>query len=133
MSRCLTRRTALLAAALTVALPLAAVSQTTVFRTLPKESLRGELVVLSADAATLNGQPVAIAHNPRIRNDRNRLVRPSALEGVKLQANYTLDNRGELREIWVLNDDELSRPWPKSAEEAAKWVYNPIQRIWIKP
>lgn len=133
MSRCLTRRAALLAAALTVAAPAAALAQTSVFRTLPPGSLRGELVVLSAEAALLNGQPARIAHNPRIRNDRNRLVRPSALEGVKLQANYTLDNRGELRDIWVLTEDELGQLWPKTPDEAAKWAYHPIQRIWIKP
>lgn len=101
-------------------------------RTLPQTSLRGELVLTNPPQVTLNGQPDRLAPGSRIRGQNNMLVMPGAAIGRKLIVNYTRESYGLLMDIWVLRDDELVQRWPKTAEEAAKWSFDPLNRTWTK-
>jgi hypothetical protein len=56
------------------------------------------------------------------------------LLGRKLVVHYTLDGFGELRDVWLLSDDEAKRqPWPKTAAEAQAWSFDPVNQRWSKP
>ena len=118
-------------AALALALPLLVSAQ--MQRQFPAKALRGELQITQAPDALLNGQAVRLAPGARIRGGDNLLVMSGAITGVKAPVVYTIDTYGLLIDIWLLRDDETSKLWPTTPEEAAKWSFDPIAQIWIKP
>lgn len=102
-------------------------------RKFPKTALRGELVLTRPPAVTLNGKDARLAPGARIRGENNMLIMWGAAVGRKLPVIYTLDTYGLLMDVWVLRPDEKAARWPKTTEEAAKWVYNPLSQTWSKP
>lgn len=127
MPRCLSM--ALAAAALAV--PALACAQFT--RTLPTDSLRGEVTFGQPPEVLLNGQPMRLAPGARIRDAQNMLALSGTLMGQKHKVNYTVDSYGLLFNVWILRADELARRWPSTPNEAATWTYDPINFAWIKP
>ena len=127
MPRCLSM--ALAAAALAV--PVLSCAQ--VARTMPMDSLRGEVTFGQPPEVLLNGQPMRLAPGARIRDPQNMLVLSGALVGQKLKVNYTVDPYGLLFNVWILRADELAKRWPSTPKEAATWTYDPINFAWIKP
>ena len=127
MPRCLS--TALALAALAV--PALTCAQVT--RTLPMDSLRGEVTFGQPPEVLLNGQPMRLAPGARIRDAQNMVVLSGALAGQKLKVNYTVDPYGLLFNVWILHPEELARRWPATPKEAATWTYDPINFTWIKP
>lgn len=124
-------RCALLICALS--LSLAATAQS-VQRNFPATALRGELTVLTPPEILLNGQPARLAPGARIKGGNNLLVMSGAIVGQKLAVNYTIDTYGLVKDVWLLRADEAARkPWPKTANEAATWVFDPIAQTWSKP
>ncbi len=118
-------------AALALSVPLLVAAQ--VVRPIPTQSLRGEMVFGQPPEVLLNGQVVRLAPGARIKDPHNMLVLSGALVGQKVIANYTADPYGLLMDVWVLNERELAKPWPKTPEEAATWVYDLVSQTWIKP
>lgn len=116
-------------AAVVIAAPACAQVQ----RNFPQNALRGSIAVGEAPAITLNGEPARLAPGARIRNQNNLLETPAALLGQKFAAHYTLDLGGLVNQVWILRADELARrPWPETAEQAARWEFDPAEQAWTR-
>jgi hypothetical protein len=102
-------------------------------RKLSPQSLRGELQVVAAPEALLNGQGVRLAPGARIRGQDNMLVMSGRAAGQKLTVNYTADTYGLLMEVWILRPEEIAQRWPKTLEEASTWLFEPQTQTWTKP
>jgi hypothetical protein len=102
-------------------------------RDLPLTSLRGEAVFGQPPDVLLNKQPVRLAPGARIRGQNNMLVLSGSLVGQKQTVNYTIDHYGLLKDVWLLREEEADSPWPKTPEDAAKWAWDPVRKVWIKP
>lgn len=140
MPRCLKTVTARLAVAMPLLMPLMmslpasqAHAQADRAIPVPVQSLRGEVVFGQPPEVTLNGKPARLAPGVRIKGPDNLIVMSGALAGRKLTVNYVADTYGLLMNIWLLTPLELKQPWPKTPEEAAKWTYDPIAHVWVKP
>lgn len=101
-------------------------------RSFPPTALKGELVLTQPPAATLNGKEARLAPGARLRGQNNLLLMWNTAVGQKLPVIYTRDSYGLLMDIWVLRPDEVKAHWPKTPEEAAKWVYDPLSKTWSK-
>ncbi len=122
-------RCALLALALSV--PLAAPAQ--VQRNFPQSALRGEIAIVNPPDVLLNRQPARLAPGARLRGPDNLLMMSGALAGQRFIANYTIDTTGLVKDVWVLREDEARRPWPKTAQDAARLRFDPVAQTWSKP
>lgn len=120
-------------AALALAVPVLAQAQNITQRQFPANSLRGELQITQPPEALLNGQPVRLAPGARIRGGDNLLVLSGAIQGQKYPVIYTIDTYGLLINVWLLREDEAGKLWPKTAEEAASWTFDPVAQTWTKP
>jgi hypothetical protein len=96
--------------------------------------LRGELQLTNPPEAQLNGGPIRLSPGARIRNRANLIQLSGSLLGQKLLVNYTLDPAGDLFEVWILTDDELTKtPWPTTREQALSWVFDSATQRWSRP
>lgn len=120
-------------AALALAVPVLAQAQNITQRQFPANSLRGELQITQPPDALLNGQPVRLAPGARIRGGDNLLVMSGAIQGQKYPVIYMIDTYGLLINVWLLREDEAGKLWPKTAEEAASWTFDPVAQTWTKP
>lgn len=102
---------------------------------IPANTLRGEITFGLPPEIVLNGK-VATRLSPasRIRGQSNTLVMSGNLGGQTHLVNYNVDGQtGLVNDVWLLTAAEASRLWPTTAEEAAKWVFDPISQSWSKP
>jgi len=98
------------------------------------DALRGELLLTNPPEAQLNGEPIRLAPGVRIRNRSNMIQLSGSLLGQRLIVNYTLDPTGELFDVWILTDAELSKkPWPTTREQALSWVFDSALQRWSRP
>ena len=140
MTRCaalLSRRTFVVLAAIASALA-SAVMSTSAFaqlqRNFPATALRGEIVVQQPPQVLLNGRDARLAPGSRIRDENNLLVMSGALAQRRALVHYTLDASGLLFEVWLLTPQEASKqPWPRSPDEAGKWVFDAVGQSWSRP
>jgi hypothetical protein len=103
-------------------------------RPFPATALRGEIAVQQPPALLLNGRPARLAPGARIRGADNLMMTTAMLAGQRLTVHYTLDNAGELAEIWLLTAAERARvPWPATPEQAATWRFDPLAQTWTRP
>ncbi len=132
--RALRACTGLMAAALaTLGLaPLPAQAQ--VQRLFPYQALRGEMVFTAPPAVTLNGQATQLAPGAHIRDTQNMGVSYGTLEGRKATVNYTVDQLGQPKEVWLLTPEELARkPWPRTEAERSTWQFDYVSQTWTRP
>lgn len=103
-------------------------------RNFPATALRGEIVVVSPPEITLNGRPSRLSPGSRIRGQDNMLTMSGAIVGRRLIVNYTTDLGGSVHDVWVLRPEEVRmRPWPRTAAEAAEWIFDPVAQTWSRP
>jgi hypothetical protein len=124
---------ALLAVALACAAAAApAVAQ--VQRVFPASALRGEIVFGQPPEIELNGGPARLAPGARIRNEQNMLELSGGLAGRRAVVHYTVEaSSGLLMDVWLLRPDEAARrPWPRTADEAARWTFDPVAQTWSR-
>jgi hypothetical protein len=114
-------------------LAVSAHAQLAVQRGFPAKALRGTLAVVAAPEVVLNGQPARLAPGARVRDTNNLIVQSGALGNTRLVVNYTRDLDGLLREVWVLRPEEVARPWPTTAQEAASLLFDPVAQTWSRP
>jgi len=132
MQRCAPRAAAF-AAALALASSLTLPAWAQMQRRFPANALRGEAVFHPAPGIQINGQAAQLAPGARIRNTDNLIVMPASLVGGKAEVHYTVDNLGMVKDVWILTTEERAKqPWPKTAQEAATWVFNPDGQSWSK-
>ncbi|MET0381983.1 MAG: hypothetical protein ABW032_01030 [Burkholderiaceae bacterium] len=109
--------------------PLAAAA-----RNFPATALRGKLALTNPPDVVLNGRPARLSAAMRIHGVDNMLVMTGGLPPGTYLVDYTLDSTGLIYEIWILTAQEAAvGPWPRSAEEAAAWRFDPIGQAWTKP
>jgi hypothetical protein len=103
-------------------------------RAFPQNAMRGALVMSAPPEVALNGQPARLAPGARIRNQNNMLEMSGALIGQRLLVNYTLENGGLVKDVWILRTEEAAvRPWPTTLEELQTWSFDPAAQVWTKP
>lgn len=111
-----------------------AVAQDQEMRRFPQNSLRGLIMFGEPPMVRLNDELTRLSPGARIRGTNNLLLLSGTLTGVKSAVNYTLDNTGQLKDVWLLRDEELARkPWPSTPQEAAQWNFDAGNQIWSKP
>jgi len=124
----------MLRCAFALLLALAAALPAHAQRVFQQNALRGELVITQPPEALLNGKPARLSPGARIRNPSNMIQLSGSLLGQKLAVNYTLDPAGELRDVWILTDAELTKkPWPTTPEQAQNWVFDSAMQSWRRP
>lgn len=102
-------------------------------RPFPANALRGALVVTQPPEAQLNGLGARLSPGSRIRGADNMVQMSGSLVGQRLLVHYTLDPSGLVHDVWILTPDEARRqPWPGSADEARRWVFNPAAQTWAR-
>ncbi|MFN3415435.1 MAG: hypothetical protein ACK4ZD_03875 [Caldimonas sp.] len=109
---------------------LVAQAQAVVARQFPATALRGEMVFGQPPEVVLNGQPARMVPASRIRGTNNLLLLSGSLVGAKAVVHYTLDPQGFVKDVWILREDELKKPWPRTPEEARTWRFEPISQTW---
>ena len=103
-------------------------------RLFENNALRGELLVTAPPEARLNGKPVRLSPGVRIRNQQNMIQLSGTLLEQRMLVNYTLDGMGQIREVWLLTEEEARRwPWPRTLEESQRWQFDPTLQRWMKP
>jgi hypothetical protein len=108
-------------------------AQELVRRAFPAQALRGAVVITAPPELLLNGQPARLSPGARIRGSNNLITQSAGLVGAKLLVNYTLDGQGLVHELWVLRPDEAETPWPRTPQEAARLVFDPVAQTWSRP
>jgi hypothetical protein len=103
-------------------------------RQFPQNALRGQIAFGQPPQIALNGESRRLAPGARIRAANNMIVLSGSLVGSQWPAHYTVDPQGEIKDVWILRDDELAnQPWPSNAIEAASWVFDPAAQRWTRP
>jgi hypothetical protein len=127
--RCFTLGLAMLIGAASIAQ-----AQDQAMRRFPQNALRGVITFGEPPLVRLNDELTRLAPGARIRGTNNLLLLSGTLAGLKSAVNYTLDNTGQLKDVWLLRDEETARkPWPSTPQEAAQWNFDAGNQIWSKP
>jgi hypothetical protein len=114
-------------------LSLAAAAPAQTSRPFPATALRGWLTVVQPPEVQLNGQPARLSPGSRIRGADNMVHLSGSLVGYKLLVHYTLEPSGLVHDVWILTPEEAARkPWPATAEEAQRWLFNPAAQTWTR-
>jgi len=123
-----------LGAALLIGAASIAQAQDLPMRRFPQTALRGVITFGEPPVVLLNDDWVRLSPGARIRGTNNLLVLSGTLVGVKAAVNYTLDNAGQLKDVWLLRNEETARkPWPSTPQEAEQWNFDAGNQIWSKP
>ena len=85
-------------------------------RQFPKETKRGELVVLTAPEIAMDSKADRMSPAVRIRDANNNLVLSGTLANQRLVVNYVRDNTGLVHNVWVLNAEEIKQKMPGQPE-----------------
>lgn len=86
--------------------PDAAAQQTV--RQFPVAAKRGNMTVTAPPQVLINGRTEQLAPGARIYGLTNTLVMSGTLVGKTMIVNYTRENQGLIREVWLLNQAEAS-------------------------
>ena len=118
MNRCTPHSLAILAALAASALLSGCATGSTgaisAVRQFPAAALRGEIVVTTPPAITLDGKPDRLSPGSRIRGTDNMLVMSSALANQSAVVNYLREPTGNVHEVWILNPEEIKLKRPNS-------------------
>jgi len=102
-------------------------------RFFPPQTLRGEMVVTQSPDVLVNGQPGRLSPGARIRGDTNLLVMSGSITGQKNIVHYTLNEGGQVKDVWLLNPVELAnKVWPRTVQESATWLFEPGTQTWTR-
>ncbi|MBW0169264.1 MAG: hypothetical protein ACT6SF_02295 [Hydrogenophaga sp.] len=114
MNRCRFVHTALLglSSALLLALAPAAAHAQAVQRNFPAKALRGSMVVVQPPLVAMDDRPTRFSPGARILDTRNNLVMSATLVNQELVVNYTLDQRGQVHQVWLLTEAEAKEKRP---------------------
>jgi hypothetical protein len=77
-------------------------------RTIPADAERAQIRHVQENIVELNGQRALLAPGAQIRDASNRVIVPTALPSAAL-VKYRLDDKGQVREVWILTPEEAAR------------------------
>ena len=75
-------------------------------RSFPPGTLRGEMTFVNTAQVVLDGKATRLSPGTRIRTAQNMMAMSAALTGQTYAVNYTRDGMGDLREVWILTQQE---------------------------
>jgi hypothetical protein len=75
-------------------------------RDFPAKALRGSMVVVQPPLVAMDDRPTRFSAGARILDSSNKLVRPATLVNQERVVNYTLDQRGQVHQVWLLTEAE---------------------------
>lgn len=81
-------------------------------REFPAKALRGSMVVTQPPLVAMDDRPTRFAPGARILDTSNKLVRSATLINQELVVNYTLDQRGQVHQVWLLTEAEAKEKRP---------------------
>jgi hypothetical protein len=133
MTRCDWLAATMVAAVLALSAP--AHAQQKLARNFPQNALRGTIVFGAPPAIELNGHDAQLAPGARIKTADNLLALTGTVAGNKAVVNYTVEQiTGLVKDVWILRPEEIAnKPWPRNAEEASEWRFDPVTQTWTKP
>ncbi|MDR7095895.1 hypothetical protein [Hydrogenophaga laconesensis] len=92
---------------LTAALvPIHSAQAQAVQRSFPAKALRGTMVVSQPPLLTMDDRATRFAPGARILDSQNKIVMSATLINQEVVVNYTLDQRGQVHQVWVLTEAE---------------------------
>lgn len=103
---------ALLAAV--VALPLLAGA-----RPFPADIKRGRMTPGYYPDLTIDGKPRKLSPAARIFNQDNTIEMPASLRGSGMLVYYTEDANGDIKDVWILTDEEAAQDMPAPAAKGS--------------
>lgn len=78
-------------------------------RTLPENTIKGVLRVVSPTDAVLDGKPVLLAPGVQIRDPFNLVVLPGQIREL-VPVRYQMDMSGAISKVWILSQREAAQP-----------------------
>jgi hypothetical protein len=97
--------TALLAATLALACAMPAIAD----RNFPQQAVRGDMKAYAYPSMKIGDIVYRLSPGSRIYNQQNLIIMPASLQVQTAPVMYTLDIRGDLASVWLLNADEAAR------------------------
>jgi hypothetical protein len=82
-----------------------------VARNIPADAASGKVEAVSASLIRIDGKTYRLAPGARFLTPRNLTVTPGMV-APGTPARYALDERGQVRAVWLLDADERSRGAP---------------------
>jgi hypothetical protein len=89
-------------------------------RLFPANAKRGTLSTESYPEFYLDGKPKKLSVGAWIKNKKNTIDMPYSLRGREFVVNYTENARGEIDRVWILTEEEASKPAPADRPKAAR-------------
>jgi hypothetical protein len=78
-------------------------------RTLPANTLKGEMQVFSPTSASVDGQMKVLAPGVQIRSPFNTVVLPGEIRQA-VPVRYQMDMSGAISKVWILSQQEAAQP-----------------------
>lgn len=78
-------------------------------RTLPENTLKGEMQVFSPTSASVDGQMKMLAPGVQIRSPFNTIVLPGEIRQA-VPVRYQMDMMGAISKVWILSQREAAQP-----------------------
>jgi hypothetical protein len=78
-------------------------------RTLPENTIRGEMRVVSPTSASVDGQERVLAPGVQIRDPFNTVVLPGQIRDL-VPVRYQVDMTGAISRVWILSQREAAQP-----------------------
>jgi len=95
-------------------LALACATQACAERVFPQQATRGDMKAYDYPSMKIGDKTYRLSPGSRIFNRNNLIITPASLQTQTAPVMFTLDIRGDLASIWLLNGDEAARiPLPK--------------------
>jgi hypothetical protein len=99
------------AAAVSLVLLIGAVHAQVVRRNIPADALSGKITAATASQVEIDGKVLRLAPGARILNQRNLTVTPNMVASGS-SARYALNAGGQVRAIWLVDDNDRSTAAP---------------------
>ncbi|MBI5786665.1 MAG: hypothetical protein HZA64_14525 [Rhodocyclales bacterium] len=78
-------------------------------RTLPENTIKGEMQVFSPTSASVDGQMKMLAPGVQIRDPFNTVVLPGQIRDA-VPVRYQTDMSGAISRVWILSQREAAQP-----------------------
>lgn len=79
-------------------------------RPFPPDVKRGKMTPAAYPSIVIDGKTRSLSAGARIWSQDNRIEMPASLRGSDFTVNYTENGQGDIDRVWVLTQEEASRP-----------------------